>query len=394
LKLLVITHSYYPAFRNGGPIFSIHILNKRLASYGIDVSVFTTNAGIENNIDVPLNSWTDVDGVRVKYFAYYGTELYNISPSMTYELYKIIKSYDLIYITPVWNFPNLIGAAASCIFKKPYIISPRGTLYKETVEMKSTLLKKIYYELVVKYMLRNARNIHFTTEDEKVKVSDYIALNTDSFVMSNGIDLSSYKVLPEKGYFKNRHEQLKGKRFILFLGRINRKKGLDILTYAFKNLAKRYQDLYLIIAGFDNEKYLQYIKDLVAKNDLTDRVIFCGPLIDNDKLEAFVDADLFVLPSYSENFGMAVVEAMACGCPVVISDNVGISDQVKDLNAGVVVQSNIESLFKGVAKLLDNQQMAKSFSIEAKKYVEDNFDVNVIATNMLSKFEETLNSSN
>jgi len=212
--------------------------------------------------------------------------------------------------------------------------------------------------------------------------------------MSNGIDLSSYKVLPEKGYFKNRYEQIKDNRFILFLGRINRKKGLDILIYAFKNLAKKYQDLYLVIAGFDNENYLRYIRELVATSNLSDRVIFCGPLIDNNKLQAFVDADLFVLPSYSENFGMAVVEAMACGCPVVISDNVGISSQVNNLNAGIVVQSNTESLFKGIAKLLDNQEMAKSFSIEAKKYVEDNFDVNVIATNMLSKFEETLNSSN
>ena len=390
MKLLVITHSYFPAFRNGGPIISVHSLNKSLASLGVDISVITTNAGLEDDNEIPLNSWTDVDGIKVKYCPYYGGQLYNISPHMVAELLRIIKGVNLVYITPVWNFPNLMGALVSHMFRKPYIISPRGTLYREAIELRSGILKKIYYNLIVRHMLKRAHGIHFTTEDEKNKVLDYLKINKNNFVISNGIDLAQFKVLPPKGCFKKKYPQLIHNRYILFLGRINEKKGLDILVHAFRLLSEQYADLFLVIAGFDNDGYLKTVKELIGKTNISDKVIIPGPLVGKSKLEAYVDADLFVLPSYSENFGMAVIEAMACGCPVVLTNKVGIHETISANELGLVSETNVKSLKSCLNRVLLDGKLQKKFSKSAKEYVIKHFSSNSISSEILSKFKDIL----
>ena len=386
MNILHIVPSYYPAFKYGGPIESVYLLNKALVKQGIKVTVLTTNAGLENRKDIVVNKWIDLEGVKVKYLPYYFYEHYTFSPQLFFDVLNNISKYDLVHITAFWNFPVLAGSIASILNKKPYIISPRGVLYEEAINIKSKCIKKLYFSSIGKHYLNVDNGIHFTTQHELEGAANCIKINTKSFVVPNGLDFSQFANLPAKGLFKNKYPVLKDKKYILFLGRINKQKGLDILSSAFSNLANDFKDLFLVIAGPDEAGYKKELID----SGLSSRVIFTGMLTD-DKLSAYVDAEAFVLPSYFENFGMSVVEAMACGTPVVISNKVGIYREVQASNSGIVVETNAGSLYKGIKNLLDNPNLCNEIRRNARRLVEEKYNIEVVADLMINAYKEIIN---
>jgi len=388
MRILHISPSYYPAFKYGGPIQSVHLLNRALAKKGVNVEVFTTNAGLEENKEIKTNKLIELDGIKVKYFNYYGYEHYTFSPQMFLDLLMNERNYDLVHITAVWNFPVLAGSIVSLMYKKPFIISPRGTLYPETFNLKSKIKKVLYYNLLAKHYIYKASLLHFTSCDEKQKVVKFLKLRNENVVIPNGIDLSDYEKLPAKGSFSLKHFNTNNQKYILFLGRINPKKGLDILVKAIKNIFELYRDLYLVITGPDNDGYGNEIKQQLNEFSLLDKVLFTGMLNGDEKLAAFVDAELFVLPSYSENFGMAVVEALACGTPVVISNKVGICREIELNRAGIVVETDPKSLFIGIKTLLDNEELRREVAKNGRRLVEEYYDIDKVADKMIKTYQE------
>ena len=364
MKILHISPSYYPAIKFGGPIQSVHLLNKALVKKGVMVDVLTTTAGLDSDQSAERKGrWSNLDGVRVKYLNFIGYEHYNFSIPLFFEIRKIIKNYDLVHITAVWNFPVLAGSILGLLKGRPYIIAPHGTLYKETVEIKSSNIKKIYWTLFAKYYIEKASALHYTTEDEQEKVKNYLHIKSNSFMVPNGIDLSEidYK---EDGLLNS------DKKYILSLGRISKKKGFNLLIPAFSKLIREY-DLNLVIAGPDNEGYKKEVERIVKKENLEERIIFTG-LIDDEKWSLYKKALMFVLPSYSENFGMTVVEAMACETPVVVSDKVGIYKEVADAKAGIIVKTEVGSLYKGMKQLVENEKLRKAISENGKNLLKKN----------------------
>lgn len=389
-KILHIVPSYYPAFKYGGPIESVRELNKALFRKGIEIDVLTTNAGLENGNNYVKNEWIYDEGVKIKYLPAYFYEHFTFSPQLMIDSIIAAKNYDLVHITAFWNFPVLAGSLASLMSKKPYIISPRGVLHKDAINMKSKNIKKLYYFLVASHYLSKANAIHFTTVDEEINLAKFIKLKSKSVIVPNGLDLSRFNNLPSCGLFKEKYPILQGKKILLFLGRINKQKGINLLIEAFDLLSKNYKDLYLVIAGPDNDNYCNEVKSFLRKKDLIERVVFTGLLKEDEKYSAYLDSDIFVLPSYFENFGMSVVEAMACGLPVVISNKVGISEDVRKDNAGVVVDLNVESLVNGIKQMIEEPQMAKKISENAKKLVYSKYDVNNVADMMICAYENVL----
>ncbi len=385
MRILHIVPSYYPAFKYGGPIESIHLLNKALVEKGIIVDVLTTNSGIDKNNNLETDKWIIIDGVRVKYFKYFFYEHYTFSLSLLVAVFKEVKKYDLVHITGVWNFPVLAGTLACILSGKPFIISPRGVLYKDAINIKSKFIKQFYFNLIAKYYLRKASAIHYTTEDEKENIFEQV--NNNSIVLPNGIDLGYFNDLPPKGGFKNKYQVLKYKKYILFLGRIHKQKGCDLLVEAFKLISKEYNDLYLVIAGPDNVGYKKEIEKLLVKNDLLNRVLFPGFLSGRGKLSAYIDSEILVLPSYFENFGMSVIEAMACGLPVVVSDRVGIYKDIKEYDAGLIANLNPESLYKCISSLLQKSELPVKILGNAKRLVREKYDINVVAGRMIDEYK-------
>jgi glycosyltransferase involved in cell wall biosynthesis len=374
MKLLCVIPSYWPAFQFGGPIFSLHELNKRVAEKGIAVTVYTTNAGQKASLSA--DSQVDVDNIRVHYFAYsklfqfLGSTGWHFSLAMARAIRQNLKRFDLLYILGAWNYPVATAAYFCRQARKPYIISPRGQLYPYLIK-KKFWKKEIYYNFVTKKDLNCASAIHYTTEDERQACHAYLKLRSRSVVIPNGIDLAGFSNFAAKGKLRERFPILKGKKIILFLSRINWKKGLDILVKAYSVLAKEKNDLHLLIVGEGDSGYTRKVKKWIKNCRLQQRVTFTGMLIGEDKLEAYAVSDIFVLPSYSENFGMSVVEAMACGLPVIITNQVGIHREVSSAEAGIVVQPDAAQLAKAMENLLDNTNSARIMGDNARLLVKE-----------------------
>lgn len=393
MKILCISPGYFPAFRFGGPVASVHGLNKALVRKGIEVMVFATNAGLGNS--VPVDQEVDVEGVKAIYFSFAklfeftGATGWQFSWKMTRALKSELKKFDLAHIHAVWNYPTAVATYHCMKYGIPYIIAPRGTLYPETIR-KYYWKKLPYYYLIAKRFMESAAAIHYTTHDELEKCHTSLGLKNQAMVIPNGIDVSEYSNVPRRSVLEERYPALKGKKVILFFGRINWKKGLDILAKAFEKLARERKDFHLLIAGPDEGGYEKKVRGWFEEEGVSGQVTFAGMLEGERKQEALAGSDLFVLPSYSENFGMSVIEAMACGLPVVISNKVGICREVEKHKAGVVVECEPESLYGGIKSVLSDDNLAKGLSINGQKLVRDCYDINRVADMMVNAYKGIL----
>ncbi|GAJ22860.1 unnamed protein product, partial [marine sediment metagenome] len=161
-------------------------------------------------------------------------------------------------------------------------------------------------------------------------------------------------------------------RIILFLGRIHKIKGLDLLAKAFADLPKPLDNIKLVIVGPD-DGYLSSLKKLVTDLGINDKVLFTGPLYGQEKLKAYVDADVYVLPSFYEIFGITVLEALACGTPVIVTNRCGIADAING-QAGLVVPYDKEQLQHALLHLLGDDKMRSQFSEKGKSLVREKFN--------------------
>ncbi|HDH31699.1 MAG TPA: glycosyltransferase [Candidatus Wolfebacteria bacterium] len=395
MKILCVIPSYHPSFKHGGPIISVHNLNKALVKKGIEVTVYTTNTNLKGK--VPVNKEVDIDGVKVIYFTFFrffeflGPTGWQFSIFLTKVLKRTIPDFDLVYISAIWNYPTAATAYYCRKYKKPYIIAPRGVFYPYTFN-KKVWKKWPYYKLITKRDLERAAAIHYTTQDEFEKGHSFLELkNKNVFIVPNGVDLSEFENLPPKENLLNRYPELNGKKVILFLSRLDWKKGLDVLAKAYGIIATKRKDAHLLIVGDGLEGFKNKVKKWFQDEGVLDRITFTGMLTGKEKLEAFSASDIFTLPSHSESFGMAIVEAMACGLPVVISDTVGIFQEVEQSKAGLIVPGNDAiKLSEAIIKLLDNEKLIKQMGENGRALSRKEFEFSEIADKMIKVFKIVL----
>jgi len=396
MKILCVIPYYYPALQYGGPIASVHGLNKALVENGIDVTVYTTNIGIET--EVPVDKEVDINGVKVVYFRLsrifgFAIDLsWQFSIEMAKALRRNISKFDLVYINGLWNYPAAISCYYSRHYNKPYIVAPRGMLYRYTMGKKAWK-KWPYYQLISKRDMQCASAIHYTTRDEAQQCHTRLHLNNTALIIPNGVDVSAFIHLPESERLKARYPVLEAKKVILFMSRLSWKKGLDILVKAFAMLAKDRNDTHLLIVGPDEGGYEKKIRRWLKDEGVQDKATFTGMLKGDEKLNALAGSDLFVLPSYSENFGMVVVEAMSCNLPVIISDQVGICDDVENANAGIIVETNATQLAAALTRLLNDPRLCKEMGGRGRALVASKYGWDQIADFMINSFNEIIAAS-
>ena len=410
MKILHVVSSYWPAFEFGGPINSVYLLNKFLVKNRVGLAVYTTNAGLRKNKEIPLKKEVDLDGVKIFYFPYYGYVHWTFSPVLFWALAKNIKNFDMIHITGVWNFPVLAAAFWARVYKKPYIISPRGSLMAEPLSKKSRFKKKTFLFLFVERFLKNASAIHFTVETEK---EEYIKAGLslkETIIIPNGLDIEEFNTITRDSatHFKEKFGIAPDKKIILFLGRINWKKGFDTLIPAFAEVIKKEPKAVLVLAGPDDENYKREVLKFIDEANLRTsdvqklkasiqtsinqraNIIFTGMLVGEDKIAAFQESDVFVLPSYSENFGMAVAEAMVFGLPVIVTKGVGISNEVEKVGAGIVIEKNEKELSEAILKILNNPALTRKMGESGKRLVEIEFSPGKIADKWIEKYKNII----
>lgn len=391
MKILHVVPSYIPAYRYGGPIWSVHALNKWLVKKGADVTVYTTNIDGPHNLDVPLGREMLMDGVKIFYFPV-SLRFWQYSGEMRENLARATKDFDLIHITSVFLSVSTLGAYYAKKFNKPYIISPRGSLMAAPLQ-KKYLKKAIYLSLIEKRNLKNSSAIHFTSEEEKKDYVDAGLSLHSSVVVPNGFDSAEFEKEVATGLFRKKYGIGPSKKMVLFLSRISWKKGLDMLIPAFANAKKENSDLVLVIAGGDDENYKKTIDELIKKHNLKSDVIFTGMITGQDKIGAFSEANVFTLPSYAENFGNAVLEAMNSGLPVIITENVGIAREVEQAGAGLIIKKDENALAEAMLKLLNDYDLSLKMGKHGKELVLKTFSWPAIAEKFIKAYKELIKSN-
>lgn len=392
MKVLHLIPSYLPGNLALGPIQPTHFLNKELVKKGVAVTVYTTNRDGCKKLNVPINREVDIDGVKVFYFRSFGPSLSYFSWGFWRAIANTLGAFDVVHITSVFLAASTLGAYYARKFKKPYIISPHGSLMKEPLAKRSRFKKKVWISLLERRNLAGAAAIHFTVEAEKREYGEAGLPLKKSFVIPNGFDGSEFlKKLPS-GFFRNKFNIPSEKKLVLFLGRISWKKGFDTLIPAFEKIVHAEPEALLVIAGRDDEGYRKKVEEWIIQRHLTDKVLFLGVALGDERLGAMKDSQVFVLPSYSENFAMTVVEAMFLGLPVVITKGVGVAPSVEKAGAGFVIEKNEEDLAVAVLEILHNQKLAQEMGERGKALVNAEFAKPAIADKFIGAYTEIIKS--
>ncbi len=388
MKILHVIANISP--RYGGPAQVCKDICKYLAGRRQYVEIYTTNLDYPDGIlNVPKNKPVEQDGYTVNYFSVQ-FKPYAISIPLANKLQWDIKKFDIIHIHGLYRFPQAIAAFYARKHKIPYIVMPHGSLDPFLFHRnKRRFLKRVYEKIFEFRNLNHASRIHFTTEEEMM-LTHFLKLKASAMILPNGLNPQEFAKLPPYGVFRKKYG-LKDEKIILHLGRLNFKKGIDILVKAFGRIAKNDSEVRLVLAGPDNDGYSQEVMKWVVQEDVQEKVIFTGMLLGEHKLSVLRDADIFVLPSYSENFGIAVIEAMVCGLPVVISDKVNIWREVEASGAGLVTDCDYKKVSEALLFLLGNSEKRIEMGKLGQKMVREKYNWDSLTEELINIYHEVIN---
>lgn len=387
MKILHVASDLSP--RQGGPAKLAPEMCRALARRGHEVALYTTNFDIDGVLDVPLDRPVTDGGYTTRYFPVSWPRRWKFSRPLGQAIRAEIGGFDIVHIHNLYLYHTWVTAHYCRKYGIPYLVSPHGTL-DPFIRRRSRVKKAIYHWLIEKRNLDRAAAIHYTAQYEMDLAHRAVKIKAPGAVVPLGLELQDYLELPRPGAFRSRFPEVAGDRIILFLSRINFKKGLDLLAKSFGIITRQRDNVRLVIAGPDNESYGVQVRQWLSEAGVLSRTVFTGMLTGVDKLAALADADLFVLPSYSENFGIAILEAMACGLPVVISNRVNIWQEIAGAGAGVVVDCDVQQLAEALLKLLDRPEERRIIGEKGRKLVEARFLWDKVADQMLGLYQKIL----
>lgn len=369
----------------GGPSQMVMGLSSALAAAGVEVTVLTTDSNGDTGqapLDVPLESPVQQDGYEIYYFRCSPFRRYKFSLNLLQWLATHSRDYDLVHIHALFS-PVSTGAAIVARQKElPYILRPLGTLDPADLQKKRRL-KTLYAALLERDNLAGAAAIHFTS-DQEAKISDRFGTSTQDLVIPLGVTLPE----PTDHSFRNQYNIPETRPLVLFLSRIDPKKGLDLLIPALEQLAVAGQDFQFVLAGANPQDpaYEAKIRGQIQASELRDRTTIVGFISGGEKTALLQQADLFVLSSYYENFGIAVAEAMAAGTPVVISDQVHIWRDIQQSEAGWVSACTVESLTTTLRTALSDRAEQQRRGVNAQTHAQKFYSWDAIAQQMIQAY--------
>jgi glycosyltransferase involved in cell wall biosynthesis len=368
-----------------------------LTSRGVTVDVVSTNDDGDGCSDAPLGVPLAVNGGSA-YFFQRDTHFYTISRSLLAWLWANAGNYDLIHAHALFTFPTLAAAMAARHHGKPYILRPVGTLNNWGFANRRPILKQLSYLLCEKALLRHAAAVHVTSVQERREVTarfrkelkapiipDFISQKT--IVIPEPTDLSE---VPAETQTKS---PAKTAKTILFLSRIDKKKGIDLLLVAFATTLTKHPNTVLVIAGSGDPAYTASLRKQATDLGIASAVSWPGFVSGIDKANLFRASDIFVLPSYSENFAVAVLEAMSFGLPVVVSENVGLAEDISSLSAAIIVKSDPESIEAGLDRLLSDPDFAAKLGQRGRSVAHAQFSENSCMSSLIGLYEQVTTQS-
>jgi glycosyltransferase involved in cell wall biosynthesis len=395
-NILFVVHGYKPAYRIGGPIHSVSALAECLVSKGHKVIVFTTDSNQDEKLNVIKNTPVIVDGVEVWYFEtqdifqkkifkifpYFSKSIgYLYSPLMRDRLNEIMPKIDIVHTHLPFIYPTYITSKIAKIYNKPLFYHQRGVLSERALSFRS-VKKNIYLFLIEKTIIRNASCLIALTNYELEVFKKYSKKNQKIVVVPNGINTEKFY---SDSQLYNNVKIDASKIVILFLGRLHPSKGADILLLAFIKALRQNDKIRLIMAGPDEYGLVQEFRQQIEGENLQEYIYFPGLILGDEKKRLLARADLFVLPSLSEGFSMAILEALASSTPVLISPECNFNE-VESVNAGVVVSNNIEQISSSIIELTNDKDRLKLMGNNGKKFVNRLYNWETISDKLIALY--------
>jgi len=371
MRVLHVVPTYLPAVRYGGTIHSVHGLCRALVRAGHDVSVLTTSVDGDEDSPVPLGTPVALDGVRVHYCRSPALRRLYWSPPMARALPGAVAAADVVHLHSVFLWPTLAAARAARRANVPYLLSPRGMLVRRLIERRSALVKRAWIGLFERRNVESAAAVHLTSELERDELLALGFAPREALVVPNGVDAGT----PSPAGADDGP--------VVYLGRINWKKGLDRLIETMRKLPQ----FRLVIAGNDEENLTPRLLAIAQGAGVADRVQFAGYVEGTAKSELLRTAAVLALPSVSENFGNAVLEAMAHGCPVVVTKDVGLAAAVQRAGAGVVAENDPASLARAIESLTGDPARRAAAGAAGFALVKERYGWDRIAAEMGQHYE-------
>ena len=384
MKVLHVIPTYETAWAfGGGTVKAVSQLCRGLVTQGLDVTVYTTDAdGKGGYFDVPLGKPVDVGGVKVWYFhCSFGAKDAFYSKLLAKQLEGTVKDFDIVHVAAFWQFIQVSVSRACRKFNIPYIVSTHGCLMEWGLGRKRW--KRFpYWYLFTRPTLLKANAVHYASNGERTESLKRFNQDVPSYIVPNCLVSDDYIVQPEKiRDFRESLEIPEDAFIVSFLSLIRPRKGLELLIKAFSEL--RREPFFLLIGGtVESQEYLKSLKEMCRDYGIDQKVRWIG-LVEPQYLSSFYGvSDIFAFPSFEEAFGMVVVEAMACGTPVLISKGVPIWKEVVADGAGLVIDFSPQDIANKIKGLASNRSLLQSLSKKASQTVRNRYDSDAVASLM------------
>lgn len=388
MKVLHVIPSLSPAL--GGPTQVALKVVQAIRAQGIDAEIVTTNHQ-QDNSNISLNQRVKYEDVPVWFLPASSLSLkeYIFSAALTKWLWHNIARYDILDNHYLFSYaPSCAGAIARW-FKTPYTVRTQGQLTPWALKQ-GTLKKQLYATLIERENLNKAAAIHCTTQQEAQDLNRF-GIETPTITLPLGVT-KAVEMPTAKTEIHQKYNISENKLIILFLSRLHYKKRPDLLIESLGQVIKHNRNVHVLMAGNSEPDYLSYLQKLVTQYNLSNYVSFPGFVTGRDKNLLLQGADIFALPSHSENFGIAVAEAMAAGLPVIITPGVQIAPEVAAANAGIIAKDKIE-LTNAILQLLSSDNKRLHLSQNAIALAQGKYAWTQIAHQLISAYTEILTSS-
>jgi glycosyltransferase involved in cell wall biosynthesis len=365
--------------KEGGPSLALPVMARALGQQGIEVTIATTDDdGRGKRLTVALGRNTiDDQWIHYIYFRK-NTEFYKFSFQLTRWLLRHVADFEVVHIHALFSYSSVVAGFVARSRQIPYIIRPLGVLNQWGVKNRRRILKRLSLRWIELPILRSASAIHYTSQAEQLEAS--LAHPGIASLPSAVIPLAIEAVNPsaDSAGFYAKFPEASGRPIVLFLSRLDRKKGLELLLEAFARVCSSVDRSLLVIAGEGTPGYTASLRARADALNLSRDIIWAGFLSGDEKTAAFAAATIFVLPSFSENFGFAALEALAAGVPVILSDQVALSDEIRDADAGLVAPCEAEPLAEKIITLLLDPKLRRRFGTNSRRLVQKRFSMEAV----------------
>lgn len=374
---------------HGGPSHAMRSMDTALREAGIHVDVVTTDDdGPGKRLSRPLGQplFEDDDKAHGAHWYFHkDTEFYKCSWAFAKWINNHVRQYDVVHIHALFSFTSVIAARAAYRAGVPYVVRPLGTLSPYGLRERRALLKRWSLRWIEADLLRRASAIHVTSEQERNDV-DALELDVRCVViplglpgnLGLGVTRSAASVFP----------QLSGKRIVLFLSRLDPKKNVEALVDAFSSIAADFPDCDLVLAGAGDPAYAAQLRERAARSPVLTRIHWLGHVQGDAKSSLLASASLFVLPSFSENFGIAAAEALSAGLPCVLAEGVAIAGTTASAGAGLVTGNDAHSIADAMRTILSDDSLRTAMSANAIELASREFSTSAMTARLLALYNQ------